>query len=197
MRRSVDSKVRRDSPPEHPRRHDPAPPIARGVDVLGRIHARLRRRVRVLRAIRHPDPAVLLRVDPLPLRGGRRRGLSHLRCRLGCLRRRAFNRLLRGGRKLRRRCRRRLGRSRRGRLGGLRGRLVVRLSAARLRIDGLRGGETSTKGQNRDKGGRQRLHGELLPMWTIVPRALFNRSTNWRGCSGKAVRRRNPPRASG
>src|SRR5262249_32584281 len=79
-----------------PRRGEPGPAVCRRVDVRRRILDAVRR-VDVLVAVRHPDPAVLPRVDPLTAGGGRdrRRRRRHLDAEL---RLRLWLRLLRGRR---------------------------------------------------------------------------------------------------
>src|SRR5438132_1454903 len=63
MGRTVIAEIRIGSPTENPGRHQPGPAEGRIVNVLIRLRAVLR--IRVLRSIRHPDPTVLLGVDPL------------------------------------------------------------------------------------------------------------------------------------
>src|SRR5581483_4450601 len=77
--RAVDAEERLNTPAEHPRRGYPGPTVRRVIDVLRRVNARGRRRVRVLGAVGYPDPAVLRGVDPLATRRRlRRRGRSCL-----------------------------------------------------------------------------------------------------------------------
>src|SRR5262245_20468911 len=67
--RASDAEVHARSPAPDPRRGDPGPAVGRRVDVLVWIDGRAvrrRRRVDVLLTVRHPEPAALLRVDPLP-----------------------------------------------------------------------------------------------------------------------------------
>ena len=124
-RRSVDPEVRPRSPAPDPRRNQPGPSVGGIVDVHVRFAVPGRRRVGVCVPIRHPHPAVLVRVDPLT----RRNGLGGLGLGLASRRRRRLH--WRSRRRLRWRSRRRL-RRRRGclgsRLGGSRrhrGRAVV------------------------------------------------------------------------
>jgi len=92
----------------NPRCDDPAPTVHRIIDVHVRKHSRVAWNVRVLLGVGHPDPAVLVRVDPLAIGydSARARGRSYWRGTL--LRGRRWRELLR-------RRRRRLGRLRFGR----------------------------------------------------------------------------------
>ena len=65
--------------PQNPGRDDPRPTVDRIVDVRVRLALSVRRHVRVGITVRHPDPAVLLGVDPLPGRPSLRVGRSRLR----------------------------------------------------------------------------------------------------------------------
>jgi len=94
-------------PAPHPRSDHPRPSDDRIVDIHVRFAVSVGRRVGVGVPVRHPDPAVLLRVDPLPGRRPRSLRLSL-------------------GRRGRRPARRRRGRSL-GRRRGWRGRLGLRL----------------------------------------------------------------------
>jgi hypothetical protein len=79
--RTVEPGVRPGSPAPDPRRDDPCPAVGRIVHIRVRRAVTGRRHVRVVVRVRHPDPAVLRRVDPLPFRSRRGRRLRLARWR--------------------------------------------------------------------------------------------------------------------
>ena len=155
VRRPPHSEVGISAPTPQPRRGNPRPAHAHAVDVLIRRRRAVGSLHDVLLAVRHPDPAVLVRVDPLA-RLLRRRGR---RRRSGCG-------LLQDAHLIAVRCRRRRGGRRRG---GLHARLRVRrlrhLHVLRIRRRrrpfGLRRRDRRKEQQGEDENGELPHDGPL------------------------------------
>jgi hypothetical protein len=79
LHRTANPEVRPGAEAPHPRSHHPGPTGGWVINVGVRLTVSVRWHVRIVISVRHPDPAVLLRVDPLPRRNRRLRRPSLVR----------------------------------------------------------------------------------------------------------------------